>query len=72
MCGCVALALGEGGRRVGVYECGLSDWLCVQGREREGANERAASQTNVVDDIDAAKPASAGSHTENSLTLFAS
>lgn len=58
---------------MGVYECGLSDWLCVQGREKERANERAASQTNVVDDIDAAKQASASaSHTQNSLIFFAS
>lgn len=47
--------------------------LVVCAREREREKERAASQTNVVDDIDAAKPASASaSHTQNSLILFAS
>lgn len=59
MCGCVAVAVegGQGGNSG--WECTNAACRtgCVCKRERERVNDRAASQTNVADDIDAAKPA---------------
>lgn len=60
MCGCVAVAVeGEQGVTAGGSVRMRLVGLVVFARERkrERVNERAASQTNVADDIDAAKPA---------------